>query len=425
MADSSDVEFALLAYVSSVLLQLPLATSLGVLIVTGQGVQITTSAGGGYQLGTIASGPTGPLRLLRGWPSSTALATDVPGPSRSATPPVPVANVSVQIDPGMSRNTTRYLTRPAVIAAPVPTLLLRSNGNLVTINGTCASGQVAGLLVGAQGNALSAAYRLNATDTTTSVAAALAALIPGASSAGPVITLPDDKVTCRVGQDAVTIVETRRQEATFRIVVYAATPDDRDKIARSLDEALAQVSLVGLPDGTCCYVRYSRTISMDNSAQTSVWRRDLLYVVEYPTIITTSYPEMLFGVLGSLSNVASAPLTMGGGPVAPLAPAVATTTDVLAAALATDTAQRIAFGTFVEAQIAALPPPNAGGATTYTFNNATPTRVWRIAHNLGRFPDVTVVDSAGSQVEGDVTYQYSNTLTVTFTSAFAGVAYLN
>lgn len=50
---------------------------------------------------------------------------------------------------------------------------------------------------------------------------------------------------------------------------------------------------------------------------------------------------------------------------------------------------------------------------------------WVITHNLGKMPSVTVVTSAGEQVVGDVQYNSNNKLTVSFTSAFAGVAYLN
>jgi hypothetical protein len=63
--------------------------------------------------------------------------------------------------------------------------------------------------------------------------------------------------------------------------------------------------------------------------------------------------------------------------------------------------------------------------TTYTFVQHVPASTWDIVHNLGRFPSVTVVDSANTQVEGDVTYVSANEITVGFTGGFAGEAYLN
>lgn len=50
---------------------------------------------------------------------------------------------------------------------------------------------------------------------------------------------------------------------------------------------------------------------------------------------------------------------------------------------------------------------------------------WSITHNLQKFPSVTVVDSAGSKVTGEVDYIDINNLTVSFTAEFGGIAYLN
>lgn len=60
---------------------------------------------------------------------------------------------------------------------------------------------------------------------------------------------------------------------------------------------------------------------------------------------------------------------------------------------------------------------------TYTQNVASDT--WNVTHNLGKRPSVTVVDSGDSVVIGDISYTNSNELTITFSSAFSGKAYLN
>jgi hypothetical protein len=49
---------------------------------------------------------------------------------------------------------------------------------------------------------------------------------------------------------------------------------------------------------------------------------------------------------------------------------------------------------------------------------------WSITHALTGYPSVTVVDSAGTVVIGDVQYNSTTSITVTFQSAFAGKAYL-
>ena len=65
------------------------------------------------------------------------------------------------------------------------------------------------------------------------------------------------------------------------------------------------------------------------------------------------------------------------------------------------------------------------GDKDFTYIKSTPNKIWEITHNLDKYPSVTIVDSAGSVVMGDITYTSKSTLTVTFSAAFSGKAYLN
>lgn len=62
---------------------------------------------------------------------------------------------------------------------------------------------------------------------------------------------------------------------------------------------------------------------------------------------------------------------------------------------------------------------------TYRHEQIEPSDTWVITHNLGRYPSVTVVDSAGTVVVGEVTYDSENQVTITFVGAFSGYALLN
>lgn len=64
-------------------------------------------------------------------------------------------------------------------------------------------------------------------------------------------------------------------------------------------------------------------------------------------------------------------------------------------------------------------------ASTYIHQQIAPADVWTINHNLGRFPGIVIVDSAGSKVYGDIQFVSENQIQVSFTAAFAGKAYLN
>lgn len=67
----------------------------------------------------------------------------------------------------------------------------------------------------------------------------------------------------------------------------------------------------------------------------------------------------------------------------------------------------------------------SGVDKNYIHNQGLPALVWVITHNLNKFPSVSVVDSAGTLVVGDITQLNQTTLTVGFNFAFSGKAFLN
>lgn len=72
----------------------------------------------------------------------------------------------------------------------------------------------------------------------------------------------------------------------------------------------------------------------------------------------------------------------------------------------------------------ALPFYTAGQTTRYVFTQASPSSTWSINHTLGGRPSVTVVDSSGTVVVGEVTYNSNTSVTVSFSAPFSGSAYL-
>lgn len=62
---------------------------------------------------------------------------------------------------------------------------------------------------------------------------------------------------------------------------------------------------------------------------------------------------------------------------------------------------------------------------SYIFNQGTPSSSWTITHMLGKYPSVTIIDSADRVVIGEIQYIDSNTLIVSFAAGFSGKAYLN
>jgi hypothetical protein len=61
----------------------------------------------------------------------------------------------------------------------------------------------------------------------------------------------------------------------------------------------------------------------------------------------------------------------------------------------------------------------------YAHTQGTASATWTINHNLDFYPNVTVVDSGGTIVEGEISYTTRNQVVLTFTAAFSGKAYLS
>jgi|TARA_B110000495_G_C22424045_1_gene268040 hypothetical protein len=66
-----------------------------------------------------------------------------------------------------------------------------------------------------------------------------------------------------------------------------------------------------------------------------------------------------------------------------------------------------------------------GSNQRYVHDQNSPSAVWTIQHNLGKFPSVVLVDSEDDVVYGEVNYESNNTIIVTLSAAISGKAFLN
>ncbi len=65
------------------------------------------------------------------------------------------------------------------------------------------------------------------------------------------------------------------------------------------------------------------------------------------------------------------------------------------------------------------------GDANFMHEQSPASDLWTITHNMNKYPSVTVIDSGGDEVEGDLVYVSLNVVQITYSSAFAGRAYLN
>ncbi len=70
-------------------------------------------------------------------------------------------------------------------------------------------------------------------------------------------------------------------------------------------------------------------------------------------------------------------------------------------------------------------PPGTTPVIAFTHTQNAVSSTWTINHNLGFYPNVITMDSAGTVIEGNVAFNSTNQITVTFSVALSGTAYLS
>jgi len=85
-------------------------------------------------------------------------------------------------------------------------------------------------------------------------------------------------------------------------------------------------------------------------------------------------------------------------------------------------------GSLVEGESYAIvlsSPSKTSADIHYVWDQQSAQSVWDITHNLGKYPNVTVIDTGNNVIYGDIQYLTVNRLQISFASANAGKAYLN
>jgi hypothetical protein len=247
-----------------------------------------------YPAGTSQSSIIGALcRVYRGWPNSATLNADL---SAGA------VNVTVATDNDSGQTTTRYLPSWQTISAQ-PGATMTTNGQNIVIAGVPVHGDVVGAII----DGTPYAYRIRAGDSPDIVASNIEQLIQAdriASVRGNNITIPGAaSITVRAVCDSAASFESRRQEKDLRIICWCSTPPIRDAVATEIDTAIDRIDFLLLPDATQARIVYRNTASYDQAQNALLYRRDLIYTVEYPTITTVHQPSMLFGASDLNSNI--------------------------------------------------------------------------------------------------------------------------
>ena len=228
-----------------------------------------------------------PVRVFRGAPATATLERDLAKG---------VSNLNVFSVPDTTRNTTRWSPIQEV-AAGLPTLSAENDGVSVSFSGVAGAGQVSGIIADEQ----AFVYRGNSNDTPALVTAVLAAAIGAIRPcllSGSTLTIPGAyRLISRVVADGTSSREVSRQEQSFCIGIWCSNPECRDLIAGQIHSSLCETAFLPFRDETCGRLRYRSTSSFDTYQSFQVYRRDIVFDVEYSTFVVVPAPSMLFGDL--------------------------------------------------------------------------------------------------------------------------------
>ena len=243
-----------------------------------------------------------PVAVYPGWPDAATL--DASMQALNAGGQVDPAKLHVSIYPRPEeKNTTRYQDRWTPLSYAAPTIAVTQDGQQITFRGTVSIPQNIAIVAAPHA---AYAYAVQANDTLTSIATAIAALVPGATSSGATVTLPVSVTVtaARVGGSGQLYREHRRQVRQFQITVWANTDANRNALAAAIDSTFAAVEFITLPDGTAGRLKYYSSPIDDKRSQVQIYRRDLFYTVEYPTIEVIAGTEVI--VMEQINSVVQA-----------------------------------------------------------------------------------------------------------------------
>lgn len=230
-------------------------------------------------------------RVYRGWPTPSGLNSDLISG---------VVNVTVSPDTDIGRTTTRFALNWNSAAADRQ-MLTRVVDNVVTIEGTPTIDHSVGLLVDGQ----TFVYQVRDGDSIGVVAANLAAMVRSTRvvhlTANSFVIPGAVQLIARVVTGGVAYSEVRRQERDIRIIAWCPTPEARDRVASVIDHAFARTSFLTLDNAIRARITYKGTSVYDQAQNSQLFRRDLIYTAEYPTILSDNLPAMLFGDLAQNS----------------------------------------------------------------------------------------------------------------------------
>lgn len=112
------------------------------------------------------------------------------------------------------------------------------------------------------------------------------------------------------GTEGTGALEIERLTETVQVTIWANSPKLRDTVAKRLVPGMALVTRIEMPDGSQAVMTRSGAVQIDKDQKTNLYRRDLLYSLNYATTLLVDQTAVQHTQVG----LSTGPLVEAQGP---------------------------------------------------------------------------------------------------------------
>lgn len=222
-----------------------------------------------------------PVKICPGWPAPALLQHDVSA-----------GGVHVSVWPlPTERKVNTSLGRPYhVVSKGKPTLQITVNGNALVLSGVASA--LTNVRLSIDGQVFFFHFRAGTTAEKASIS--IVRRLPRAITVLSRVIVPlASEMRVQVTTAGTAVRELHRQVREFQITVWAPSPHLRNRTGAAIDSALSDQCHIDLGDGAPAQMLYVRQFDSDTAENWHVYRRDLIFSVNYATTQVISAPEVI------------------------------------------------------------------------------------------------------------------------------------
>ena len=226
-------------------------------------------------------------RIYEGWPLPDKLDKDMRGLDDNGNPRVggPVANVSVYAMPGTGIKIFDILDETYVLRPAVHGMAVTVVNGVINVAGQPTVGEYISLVC--DGNIVFSQTGASTAAILSNLAAQALPTYPGTGATATTLAVPvGHSLVVRQGAVGLLGKAINRQRQSIMITVWAPNERVRSQLAIAVDILTKKNTRITLPDTSQAVVFYVRTSNSDDQQASGIYRRDLIYDVDYATLET-------------------------------------------------------------------------------------------------------------------------------------------